>query len=639
MNRLAFDPYSPVFQRVIDGLISAAALWFSYQFFFEGQVPPAAATQMWALLLVMPVGRVCINETLRCYRTIWRYVGLWDAMVLACSYGAFSLMLFMLRFVTLALRIPMAVLVTELSLSFAAAVAARVARRMLYERGRKLSTAAKTDAVLLIGAGRAGVNVANQLRAAGALRPAAFLDDDPKKMGLIVAGLRVLGPISRLGSVAARYGIQQVIVCIASPPRQMLRRVWAESELLGIQVKIVPTIEEILRRKINAINFRDVEMNDLLGRKPVEQPSTDPAVTATYAGRRILITGAGGSIGSELAVQISKFDPSSLLLLDKDENGLHDTYSRLESAVRSRTTAVIADLRFADRLRGVLETFRPEIIFHAAAHKHVHLMEVNPCEAITNNVTGTRNLVEQSLALGVSRFVQVSTDKAVNPTSIMGASKRVCEMIVQAQARNDRALFCCVRFGNVLGSRGSVVPVFQEQIQRGGPVTLTHRDAQRFLMTIPEAVSLLIQAGTLANSRDIFVLDMGPSVMIQKLAEDLIELSGLSPNRDVRIEITGLKPGEKISEVLADSGAELYATAVEKVKAIRPRTFDMVAFANGIRALERSAWEGNTEQVYRHLANLNIGYQLKVQERAWPMPHNRAVPSSAVAPTLAPELS
>ena len=273
------------------------------------------------------------------------------------------------------------------------------------------------------------------------------------------------------------------------------------------------------------------------------------------------------------------------------------------------------------------------------AHKHVHLMETNPCEAITNNVTGTRNLVEQSLAFGVARFVQISTDKAVNPTSVMGASKRVCEMVVQAHNHQSGTLFYCVRFGNVLGSRGSVVPIFQDQIQRGGPVTLTHPDAQRFLMTIPEAVCLLIQAATLANNRDIFVLDMGQPVSIHKLARDLIELSGLSPERDVRIEITGLKPGEKLSEALMDEASELRSTPLEKIHAIQIRGFELAAFTTAVRELERAAWADEPEEVYRQLEALGIGYVCQAPSRPWPLTPARESLPAAVENAFSPQLS
>jgi FlaA1/EpsC-like NDP-sugar epimerase len=644
MNPIAFDAYSPVYQRVIDGVITAVALWLAFEVLFEGHISASAAVQMWGFLLAVPLARIAANELMHCYRTIWRYVGLQDVMVLASAYAAVSFTLLILRYASpdVDLRIPLGVIVIELLLSFSGAAAARVARRILYERSAAAKLIGNTGGrVLLIGAGRAGVNIANQLRANGNMHVVGFLDDDPKKVGLVVAGLKVLGPVSMLSAAAARQKIDRVVVCIALPPRQLLRRVWAMCELLGTTVKIVPTLGEILEQKNHLVNLKNVEMNDLLGRRPIEQFSDDPEIIAAYAGKRILITGAGGSIGSELALQLSKANPRALLLLDKDENGLNDTYSRLQNGARGQTSAAVADLRFSERLRGVLEGFRPDVVFHAAAHKHVHLMETNPCEAITNNVSGTRNLVEQSLAVGVSRFVQVSTDKAVNPTSVMGASKRICEMIVQQHGSHQKALFCCVRFGNVLGSRGSVVPIFQEQIQRGGPVTLTHPDAQRFLMTIPEAVSLLIQAGSLANNRDIFVLDMGAPVMIQKLAEDLIELSGLSLNRDIRIEITGLKPGEKVSEVLIEASSELHPTRIEKINAISTRVFNVPAFVNDIRALERSAWEGRSEEVYRHLAKLDIGYGSQLPSRPWPFSPRRvaAAAASSASSMLSPEPS
>lgn len=292
----------------------------------------------------------------------------------------------------------------------------------------------------------------------------------------------------------------------------------------------------------------------------------------------------------------------------------------------------MADLRFPERLRRVFESLHPEIVFHAAAHKHVHLMEINPCEAIANNVTGTRNLVEQAVAGGVIRFVQISTDKAVNPTSVMGASKRVCEMIVQAQEDRQRTQFCCVRFGNVLGSRGSVVPIFQQQILRGGPVTVTHPEAQRFLMTIPEAVCLLIQAGTLAHVREILALDMGEPVLIKNLAQDLIELSGLSPTRDVRIEITGMKLGEKLSEVLLDDSREtMQPTRLHKIQSITTQTFDRAQFAHRLRLLEKSAWQGDAEEVCRNLASLGIGFDRGYAQRLWPGGERRSIAAGSAA--------
>ena len=419
----------------------------------------------------------------------------------------------------------------------------------------------------------------------------------------------MLGPLRALGLCIQQRQVQEVIVCLARPPREALKRIWAVCEPLDVRVRIVPTLDEILSGKTNIARFRDVNMEDLLGRDAVSISTKDGEVALTYAGKRILVTGAGGSIGSELAFQLETLKPSRLILLDKDENGLHDTYLRLSKGGNGVAIPVVADIRFPQRIRSVFAEFRPEVIFHAAAHKHVHLMEVNPCEAIANNVAGTRTLVEQTLKFGVSRFIQISTDKAVNPTSIMGASKRVCEMIVQSSQELGDVRFCCVRFGNVLGSRGSVVPIFQKQITQGAPVTITDRAAQRYLMTIPEAVYLLIQAGTLANRGELFVLDMGEPVFIEQLARNLIEQLGLRPGKDVPMQITELHAGEKISEVLVDGATEsVEATRFPKIRMIRSAGFDHAEFFRKLAYLERASWIGSLEEVYEGLRDLNIGF-------------------------------
>lgn len=640
MRKLSFDLYSACNQKLIDACIAGISFYFAYQMVFDGSVPAAPALQMWALLPAIMLGQVAANALLRTYRMIWKYVGLHDAIRLALNYASLPVLLVLLHYAipssTELLRVPLGVILLQYLFSVAGAMSARVARRLHYERTTAHAIGGKTASpVLLIGAGRAGVKIATDLVAQGSLHPLGFLDDDPKKSGTVVAGLRVLGPVSLLSSVVEKHAVEQVIVCIASPGREMLRRIWATCETFGIPVKVVPTLEQILNGKTNTARVRDLEMNDLLGRNPIPSSAVEFGLTPIYQGKRILVTGAGGSIGSELGLQLSRLKPAELLLLDKDENGLNDTYLHVNNC---KATPLIADIRFPERLRTVFETHRAEIVFHAAAHKHVHLMETNPCEAITNNVTGTRNLVEQSIASGVARFIQVSTDKAVVPTSVMGASKRVCEMIVQTQ-NHANTRFCCVRFGNVLGSRGSVVPIFREQILRGGPVTVTHPDAQRFLMTIPEAVCLLLQAGALAADREIFVLDMGEPVSVHKLAQDLIELSGLSPNRDVKIEITGLKRGEKLSEVLLDTSSEtLQPTRFDKIQTITTKPFDSAAFAHKLRALERSAWENSAEEIYLNLAGLNIGYNYEAPARPWPMSARRPTASVSVAKTFAPEL-
>jgi len=603
-------------KRLADALSAGVAFCLAYEIRFEGQVPASSAYQMWLLVGPVMLGQVLVNSMFGTYHLVWRYINLEDATRVARSYAAFSVMLLAAFFVApergAVLQIPRSIIVIQFLLSFFAALGARALWRILCERmpARKKVEGERATRVVLIGAGRAGVMVAREIAARTDFRVVGFLDDDPQKKGFVIGGLRVLGPVKALPSIAQEHQVTEVVVCIPRVPQAVLRRVWTLCDELAVRIRIVPAFEEILRGKINITAFRGVEMSDLLGRERVGL-SLEPDDVAAYQGRRILITGAGGSIGSELAFQLARLRPAQLALLDKDENSLHEVCVGMAS--RANGTGihpVVADLRFSGRLRAVLSSFQPEVIFHAAAHKHVHLMEANPCEAILNNVTGTHNLIEQSAALGISRFILISTDKAVKPTSIMGASKRVCEMIAQAQRDHGQSRFCCVRFGNVLGSRGSVVPLFQKQIAHGEAVTVTHADAERYLMTIPEAVGLLIQAGTLGSCGEIFVLDMGWPVRIRELARDLIELSGLRPGKDVPIHITQLHRGEKVHEQLYDEATEeLLPTRFSQINVIRGRQFNAAEFAEKLSALEQAALREAPQDVFRILRALNIGFQ------------------------------
>jgi FlaA1/EpsC-like NDP-sugar epimerase len=619
MRKLEYDPYSGLNQQLIDSLIAGISFSVAYLARFDGHLPPESRYQMWYLLPAVMLGQAFFNLWLGTYRMVWRYVGLADAVTLTRNFAALPAVLLALRYATPAklawMQVPLGVILLAGLLSLLGSLTARAVRRLLDEglTSRTLNGAAAKP-VLLVGAGRAGTIVAKEIRTRTDIRPVGFLDDDPKKLRTIICGLRVLGPVEGLAAAIQRHGVRQVMVCVAPLPLGTLKRIWATCEELSIPVKLIPSLEEILQGKATIANFRNVEMKDLLGRNPVELPAQDQELLETYSGKSILVTGAGGSIGSELAYQLTRLNPRRLILLDKDENGLNDTYLRLlelarGDLARGEIVPVVADVRFSERVRSVFASHCPDVVFHAAAHKHVHLMEVNPCEAIANNVVGTRHLVEHSLAFGVGRFIQISTDKAVNPASVMGASKRVCEMIVQAQRNRKPTRFCCVRFGNVLGSRGSVVPIFQKQILQGGPVTLTHPDAQRFLMTIPEAVCLLIQAGTLADVREIFTLDMGEPVLIQNLARDLIQLSGLCPGRDIPIQVTHMHRGEKLTEALVDESTEtVEKTRFEKVQKISSQPFDVEAFFVKLKSLERAALRGSQDQVYDLLTELNMGF-------------------------------
>jgi FlaA1/EpsC-like NDP-sugar epimerase len=615
MKQTGYEIYSTLNQRLIDALIAGAGFWLAYQIRFEWSIQDVDAYQMWLLLPAVMLGRLVLSSILGTYRLLWRYIGLKDALTVARGYIVFSTILLALRLglpsAWAVLRVPLSVIVLEFFLSLTGSLSARVLRRLLREDlSVKASKGAARIPVVLIGAGRAGVIVTNQICSRPEIKLIGFLDDDPKKIGAVISGLRVLGPVNSLPSVVKEHGVEEVIICIPRPPRAALKRLWALCEQLPVRVKIVPTLEEILNGKLNIAAFRDVQMADLLGREAVEAPASTAEVDAAYRGRRILITGAGGSIGSELAHQLLRWDPRELTLLDKDENGLNDVYCQLAGIPEGpELHPVVADIRYRERLRAIFSRLQPEVVFHAAAHKHVPLMEMNPCEAILNNVVGTRHLVEESLARGVSSFIFISTDKAVKPLSIMGASKRVCEMIVQAQRNNGRTRFSCVRFGNVMGSRGSVIPLFQKQIAGGGPVTLTHQEVNRFMMTIPEAVRLLIQAGAMGSSGEIFVLDMGDPVPILGLAQDLIELSGLRPGKDVQIEMTHLRPGEKITEELFDPETETATpTRFEKIWVARPKALWLEGFADKLAAVESAAASDAPQEVYRLLRELAAGW-------------------------------
>ncbi|MFB3923215.1 MAG: polysaccharide biosynthesis protein [Terriglobia bacterium] len=618
MNKPRFDLYTRNNQLIVDGIIFATSFALAYAIRFEGipQWPFLKQFLIWAPYLV--AFRLYVNWKVGVYRFIWRYVSLPDAIAITRALCVPSACLLALRLLYPGwavfagrLKISLTVIALEFLLSVVGCLGARALRRILYQRqAGRTGEVAKVRQVLLVGAGRAGVMVAKELSANPHVRLVGFLDDDPKKTGAVINGVRVLGPLDSLPSVVARNDVEEVVICIPRPPRTLLKRVWALCENLALPAKIVPTLEEVLQGKVNIAAFRDVQMADLLGRETIEGSEAAGDLAQIYTGARILITGAGGSIGSELARQLFQLKPAQLVLLDKDENGLNDIFVRLGSnAGGPGVHPVVADIRFRERLQGIFTRFRPEVVFHAAAHKHVPLMEMNPCEAILNNVVGTRNLVELSGAFGVSQFVFISTDKAVRPTSIMGASKRVCEMVVQAHAQNGSTHFSCVRFGNVMGSRGSVIPLFQQQIARGGPVTVTHPDVQRFLMTIPEAVRLVIQAGTLGNAGEIFILDMGDPVPILDLARDLIELSGLRPGQDIQIEVTQLRPGEKLTEELIDGATEqLLPTRFEKIRVVTGQPVAPSLVAEKLVALEKAARAEAAQDIYRILRELDIGF-------------------------------
>ena len=420
--------------------------------------------------------------------------------------------------------------------------------------------------VLIVGAGQAGNIVAKELRSHRELPydVVGFVDDDPAKHGYRMAGLPVLGSRHDLPKIIKNQSIEEVIIAMPSAPGSVVKEIVDICHGLRVNLKTLPGMYDLIDGKVSVNLIRDVQIEDLLRREEIKVDLN--SIAGYLRGERVLVTGAGGSIGSELSRQIARFSPASLILLGHGENSIYEIEMELRSTYpRSEIIPIIADIRDGGKIDQIFERFKPDVVFHAAAHKHVPLMEANPDEAITNNIFGTWNVATAADRHGAKRFVLISTDKAVNPVSVMGCTKRAAEIVIQTLNKTSKTKFVAVRFGNVLGSRGSVVPLFKKQIAQGGPVTVTHPDMLRYFMTIPEAVQLVIQAAAMGEGGEIFVLDMGSPVRILDMAKDLIRLSGLEPGQDIKIEFTGIRPGEKLYEETLTAEEGTTATKHERI--------------------------------------------------------------------------
>jgi len=456
---------------------------------------------------------------------------------------------------------------------------------------------------LIIGAGDAGALVVRELQKSSQLNliPVGFLDDDPAKQKHDLYGVPVIGYVNDLVDILDNRRIDEVIFAVPSAPGRVVRFVNDACRAKGIPSRTMPGMYELIGGRVSVNRLREVDITDLLRREPVT--IDDQLVGASLSGKRILITGAGGSIGREICRQAARWNPSELVLLGHGENSIFEILLELQGNYPLLSIQpVIADVRDAERIQSVLDKYRPEVIFHTAAHKHVPLMEINIEEAVTNNVLGTRNVTQAAIKSDAQRLVLISTDKAVRPVSVMGATKRMAEMIVLDAAHRSRRSFTVVRFGNVLGSRGSVVPLFKEQIARGGPVTVTHPDMMRYFMTIPEAVHLVMQVSAMGQGGEVFLLNMGQQVKILDLAEDLIRLSGLEPGRDIEITFTGIRPGEKLSEDLWEDGMHSQPTEHPEIfRAASDEDVDGKKLVEAVDELARLALHGETDAILRLL--------------------------------------
>jgi len=501
------------------------------------------------------------------YRRMWIYASTREMRLIVAAVSTasviISLVIVILRAVEILPFFPRSTLLIDWLLSLVLVGGFRFALRILNETQQVTVVPQKgTRRVLVVGAGDAGALVVREMQknAQLGLKPVCFLDDDPTKLKQQIHGIPVLGDLGDLTRLVVIKGIHEVIIAIPSAPGNVIRQVADGCRAMGIPFRTMPGMYELIGGKVNVSRLREVDISDLLRREPAR--IDDRLIGASLGGKRVLVTGAGGSIGIELCRQIARWGPSSLIMLGHGENSIFETLLEMEENYPTLPQhAVIADIRDTDRLSAVFDNLRPQVLFHTAAHKHVPLMEVNVEEAVLNNILGTRNVVEASLNYDVERMVLISSDKAIRPSSIYGAAKRLSELIVIDAAQKSGCQFSVVRFGNVLGSRGSVVPLFKRQISRGGPITITHPDMKRYFMTIPEAVYLVLQASSMGKGGEVFVLKMGEQVRILDLAEDLIRLSGLEPGKDIDIVFTGIRPGEKLSEELWDKWATYEPTS------------------------------------------------------------------------------
>ncbi|WP_347028932.1 polysaccharide biosynthesis protein [Intestinibacter bartlettii] len=552
-----------------------------------------------SILIYAVINEVCIFK-FKCYDSLWKCGGEKEvaSIFTACFCAIFPA-------ATLAVLAKQAINPAFYIVNVMVIIVGMVSLRIAYRTMRRIvmktelrQNASDSQRVLIVGAGEAGNMIVRELFKQPELKkmPVGVVDDDKNKQGKCVYDVPVLGTIDDVEQIVKNHCIDEIIICIANINPKRKREIINICKKTDAKIKTIPGIYEIIDGKVNITKVRDVQIEDLLGREPIKMNLDD--MNGIIKDKIIMVTGGGGSIGSELCRQIVKYEPKQLVLIDIYENNAYDIQQEIKRHFPEIDLKVlIASVRDEHKMDKIFEQYKPEIVFHAAAHKHVPLMEDSPCEAIKNNVFGTQNVVNLSDKYNVKKFVLISTDKAVNPTNIMGATKRCCEMIVQTKNKTSKTEFVAVRFGNVLGSNGSVVPLFKKQIEEGGPVTVTHEEVTRFFMTIPEAVSLVLQASAMAKGGEIFVLDMGEPVKIIDLARNLIKLSGFEPNVDIKIEVTGLRPGEKLYEEVLMDEEGLQKTSNNQIRIGRPIEIDEAEFKKELNILKRVADNDQDEKV------------------------------------------
>lgn len=633
----------PVFMKqvqvALDFSVLVSAFLLAYLLRFDFAIPSNEMGRLYDQILYVVVLQFVALRVSGVYSFIWRYVGLGEIKAFLTAMGLSALPLVIIRIGVPDQfhhwRVPLSVIVMNSVLAFGGILGLRVLRRLIYEsseRRRKAdrSRTAAQKAVLLVGAGRAGVLAAREIqgRANGDLKIVGFVDDDSGKVGSVVHGVKVLGTTQDIPRLARELAVDHVVISIAEASRRDYRRMLEICSDVPVKVRVVPALYEILKGNVKVSRIRDLDIEDILGRESVQLE--EDKIEEFLAGKTVMVTGAGGSIGSELARQVARFQPANLLLVERAEFALFDIDRELQAAFPDLSCIpLVADVSDKTRMRSIFATYRPQIVLHAAAHKHVPMMERNATEAIKNNILATYTLGELAGQFGVEGFVLMSTDKAVRPSSIMGAAKRVAELAIQELDHRFETRYVAVRFGNVMGSVGSVLPIFREQIRNGGPVTVTHPDMRRYFMTIPEATQLVLQAGAMGSGGEIFILDMGEPVRILDLAKDAIVLSGLRPFEDIDIVFSGVRSGEKLFEELEIIEEKMSRTRHPKIFIGTIASYPPEIVRDSLETLAVLADDGREQEIRRFLNELlpeatidangrsHLNTEARVAARSW----------------------
>ncbi len=586
---------------LLDIVLINISIAVAYLLRFDGDyknIPPEILSNIGFVFVFATIVKVVCFALFKLYSSLWRYASIYEMInivgaafignVIVLAYVFIDRVLAGRDIILVKITVPAGIFIitilTDIFFIGGSRFAYRVFRRIVKGEVIRLKNSKR---VMIIGGGNAGAAIIKELKLHPELNsvPVAIIDEDKYKIGKEINGVPIVGGNKDIMDTIIRRKIDEVIIAIPSAENKVINEIYNECSKTSCKVKILPSVVQLIDETVVMQKIRDVNIEDLLGREPVKLDIE--GITSYITGKVVLVTGGGGSIGSELCRQIASFRPKHLVILDNYENNAYDIQNELLFQYPDLClSTIIANIREKHRMDSIFKKYRPNVVFHAAAHKHVPLMEANPTEAIKNNVFGTLNVAECADKYGVKRFVLISTDKAVNPTNIMGATKRIAEMIIQAVNKNSSTEFVAVRFGNVLGSNGSVIPLFKRQIEQGGPVTVTHPEVTRFFMTIPEAVQLVIQAGAMAKGGEIFVLDMGQPVKIFDLARNLIKLSGFEPDEDIKIEVTGLRPGEKLYEELLLDEEGLQSTANDKIFVAQPVFTDLALLRREIDHLK-----------------------------------------------------